>query len=158
MYMNDAIRADLDEVARSVAKDGIDELEVSKNGNILDAIAKEDLPARIIADESTDLPIERVLTNIREAFVTVVTANFEQGKWRFSDGASKFNATLADPVFQQKLDERLEGFYKGDILRVKIKTAQTEKANGKIVTEHTIEEVLDHQEPLRQRTLLPPNS
>jgi hypothetical protein len=153
MYMNDAIRADIDEVARSVAREGIEKLQVSKDGTILDTIAREDLPPRITAFESTTIPTEHALTNTREALVTVVTANFEQGKWRFSDGASKFSATLADPIFQQKLDARLEGFYKGDILRVRIKTEQTEKANGKIITVHTIEEVLDHQEPPSQRRL-----
>jgi hypothetical protein len=155
MYMNDPIRADLDHVARSVAKDGIDKLEVSKDGKLLDDITKADVPARVKALEAQQESTESVLTDTREALVKVVTANFEKGKWKFSDGGSKFNATIADPVFQQKLDDRQEGFYKGDVLRVVIKTEQTEKPDGKIQAQYAIQEVLEHRQVGIQEGLLP---
>src|SRR5271166_583724 len=84
------------------------------------------------------------------------TANFEEGKWRFSDGSAKFSASIADPIFQQKLDDRQEGFYKGDVLRVVLRTEQMEKPDGKIQTRHTIEEVLEHRQTGAQQRLLPP--
>jgi hypothetical protein len=157
LYMNDAIRADVDHVARSVAKDGIDKLEVLKEGQLLDNITKDDLPARVKALEADERSTEHVLTDTREALVKVVTANFEKGKWKFSDGGSKFNATIADPVFQQKLDDRQEGFYKGDVLRVVIRTEQTEKPGGKIQAQYTIQEVLEHRQLGDQQALLPPH-
>ncbi len=156
MYMNDAIRGDVDHVARSVAKDGIDKLEVLKDGKLLDDMTKDDLPLRVKALESPQESTDQLLTDTREALVKVVTANFEKGKWKFSDGGSKFNATIADPVFQQKLDDRQEGFYKGDVLRVLIRTEQTEKANGKIQAQYTIQEVLEHRSSGDQQRLLRP--
>ena len=158
MYMNDIIRADVDHVARSVAKDSIDKLEVLQDGKLLDDITKGDLPKRVMALEETQESNEHVLTDNREALLKVVTANFEKGKWKFSDGGSKFNASIADPVFQQKLDDRQEGFFKGDVLRAVIKTEQTEKTNGKIQTQYTIEEVLEHRQVGTQQRLLPPSS
>jgi hypothetical protein len=155
MYMNDAIRSDIDHVALSVAKAGIDKLEVVKEGKVLEEITKDDLPARVKDLEAAHELTEHVLTDTREALVKVVTANFEKGKWKFSDGGSKFNATIADPVFQQKLDDRQEGFYKGDVLRVVIRTEQTEKADGKIQARYTIQEVLEHRQLGDQPALLP---
>ena len=111
-----------------------------------------------MALEETQESNEHVLTDNREALLKVVTANFEKGKWKFSDGGSKFNASIADPVFQQKLDDRQEGFFKGNVLRAVIKTEQTEKTNGKIQTQYTIEEVLEHRQVGTQQRLLPPSS
>src|SRR5690242_1924054 len=98
LYRNDAIRADVDQVARSVAREGIDKLDVEKEGNLLERLTKEDVPARIRQLETDQESIDHVLTDVREALVKVVTANFEKGKWKFSDGESKFNAEIADPV------------------------------------------------------------
>lgn len=149
LYLNDSIRADIDQVARSVAKDGIRQLEISQNGKLLDTLGQEDVPFQI---REFEMGVEdgQIISGSREALVKVVTANFENGKWRFSDGTSKFNATMADPVFQQKLDERQEGFYKGDLLRVKIRTDQMELPNGKIKSEHVIQEVLEHRQTGQQ--------
>jgi hypothetical protein len=130
-------------------------LKVSKNGTVLDEITKADLPPRLSAPENQQESGDHVLTNSREALVKVVTANFEDGKWKFSDGSSKFSATIADPVFQQKLANRQEGFYKGDVLRVVLRSTQTEKKGGKIQTNHIIQEVLEHRQAVGQEPLFP---
>jgi hypothetical protein len=153
LYMNDPIRADLDRILLPVAKDGIDQLKVSKDGSVLDELNKSDLPERLSVSEGSTESTSQVLTSTREALVKVVTAGFEEGKWKFSDGSSKFTATIADPVFQEKLDNRLEGFYKGDVLRVVLTSTQTEKAEGKIQTKHTVLEVLEHRQVLQQKQL-----
>jgi hypothetical protein len=118
LYMNDPIRSDLDRVVQPVANAGIDDLRVSRDGNVVDELRKEDLPRRLASSEIQNQLEDGAVKSTREALVKVTTANFEQGKWRFSDGSSKFSAKIADPVFQQKLDSREEGFYKGDVLRV----------------------------------------
>jgi hypothetical protein len=61
-------------------------------------------------------------------------------------------------VFQEKLDNHQEGFYKGDVLRVILNSTQTEKVNGKIQTQHSIRKVLEHRQALSQEPLFPPNS
>ena len=158
LYMNDPIRADLDRVLLPVAKEGIDQLKVSKDGALLDELGKGDLPERLSAPEDATQSSDLVLTSSREALVKVVTAGFEEGKWKFSDGSAKFTATIADPVFQEKLDNREEGFYKGDVLKVVLTSTQTEKDDGKIQTKHTIREVLEHRQVPRQGPLFPTRS
>ncbi len=158
MFMNDLILADVDHIVRSVVKDGIDKLEVLSDGKLLDDVTKEDLPSRVRALESPPESAERVLTNTREALVKVVAANFEEGKWKFSDGGTKFNAAIADPLFRQKLDNRQEGFYKGDVLRVMLKSEQMEKANGKIQARYVVQEVLEHRQTGTQQELLRPSN
>jgi len=99
--MNDPIRADLDRVLLPVAKEGIDQLKVSKDGALLDELGKGDLPERLSAPEDATQSSDQVLTSSREALVKVVTAGFEEGKWKFSDGSAKFTATIADLSFRR---------------------------------------------------------
>ena len=75
----------------------------------------------------------------------VTKANFESEKWGFSDGTAKFNADLNDAAFQEKLNNREIGFYKGDVLRVRLRTVQTMQTSGKFKTEYSIEEVIEDQ-------------
>ncbi len=117
MYMNDSIRAAADRVLRPIAREGMDKLEVRKDSQSIE-MTKSDLPARVVVLEQSRLDTQQTLTDTREALLKVVTANFEKGKWTFSDGTAKFSAKEADPSFQDKLDKREIGFYKGDILRV----------------------------------------
>jgi hypothetical protein len=156
MYENDVIRAALDKVMRPVAREGIDKLEVRKGREVLNEITKEELPRRIVALEKREGSVEQVLSDTRESLLRVVTANFEKGKWTFSDGTAKFSAKLSDPVFREKLDNRSEGFYKGDVLRVILETVQTEKPNGSFRSEYIIKEVLDHRHIGQQSNLLQP--
>jgi hypothetical protein len=158
LYMNDAIRSDVDRVVLPLAKEGVDDLKVSREGTILNEVRKEDLPERVTALETQSESTEQVIRNQREALLKVTTANFEDGKWRFSDGSAKFSAKIADPIFQEKLDSHEEGFYKGDVLRVLLESRQTEKADGKIQTEHTIQEVLEHRKAGEQSRLFPKQS
>jgi hypothetical protein len=155
LYMNDPVRADLDRFALPVTKEGIERVKISKDGNLLGELTKGDLPPRLSAPENQQEATEHSITSDREAFVKVVTAGFEDNKWKFSDGSSKFNATIADPVFQEKLDNHQEGFYKGDVLRVVLKSTQTEKANGKIQTQYTIRKVIEHRRASSQTPLFP---
>lgn len=143
LYMNDAVRADVDRLMHPLAKNGIDVLEVYKEKQLIERIEKKDVPARVLESDHRVAATD-VLTDIREAKLRIVKANFEEGKWMFWDGEAKFNASLNDPVFQQKLDNREVGFFKGDVLRVKLKTVQTTLPSGKFKTEYSIEEVLDH--------------
>jgi hypothetical protein len=99
---------------------------------------------------------ERELSSTRETHLLVVKANFDKGKWTFSDGTTKFNADLADPSFRQKLDNREVGFYKGDALHVILKTVQTTKATGKFHTDYSIQQVLEYEPAPSQSRLLPP--
>jgi len=153
LYMNDIIRNDVDKVMRPLAKPGIDKIEVRKDKQVIEQLSKENLPARVLESGEQASEKQDTLSNYREALLKVVTANFEKGKWKFSDGAAKFNAEIEDPVFRDQLDRHEVGFYKDDSLRVQLKTVQTEN-NGKIKAKYSITEVIEHKHSPRQSELL----
>ena len=154
LYLNDPIRADVDKMLLPVAKDGVESLTVIREGTEPSEVRKEDLPERIVSNAQEQLS-QNPLRNTREALLKVATANFEKGKWRFSDGTTRFSADISDPEFQAKLDSREEGFYKDDVLRVMLESEQTESTNGKIQTKYRIKEVLEHKRAGQQKYLLP---
>lgn len=152
LYLNDQVRRLVDRVVRPVAKNGIDKLETRRDNQTLEEIAKDDLPSRVLAAQP-ELAEGGELSNTREALLKVVTANFGKGKWRFSDGAAKFSADIEDRAFRQRLDNREIGFYKGDSLRVMLRTSQVLKQDGKISTKNSILEVIELRESARQPRL-----
>lgn len=150
LYLNDAIRARVDRVVQPIAKTGIDSLEVRKGAEVIDRIEKTDVPERV-HESFRETRKAEVLSDTREALLKVTKANFEKGKWGFSDGTAKFGADVNDADFQRKLDNREIGFYKGDVLRVMLRTTQTTQPSGNFKTKYSIEQVLEHR-PLPAQT------
>ena len=144
LYLNDAIRSRVDRVVQPITKQGIDSLEVRKGKEVIDRIEKPDVPDHVYK-ASRESRTSEVLSDTREALLKVTKANFEKGKWGFSDGTAKFGADVNDADFQRKLDNREIGFYKGDVLRVLLKTTQTAQPTGNFRTQYTIERVLEHR-------------
>jgi hypothetical protein len=155
LYLNDPIRYQIDRIVRPLGKDGIDAIEVRKDSEVIDRLEKSDIPRRVL-QSAKEIASADVLSDTREALLKVIKVDFEEGAWRFSDGTAKFGARINDAVFQEKLDKREVGFYKGDVLRVRLETVQTLQPSGKLKTDYSIEEVLDHQPEPTQRRL--PNS
>jgi hypothetical protein len=94
------------------------------------------------------------ISNTRPVLLRVTRANFEDGKWGFSDGNAKFNAIIKDAGFRDKLDSGQEGFYKGDVLRVELTTTQTVDASGNFKSEYRIDKVIEHIHPWLQQPLI----
>jgi|SRR5579864_1072792 len=160
LYNNEAIRSRIDRVVRPVAKKGIDTLEVRKGTELIERIEKSEVPERVYESARESETAEQI-TDTREALLKITKANLDdkKGKWGFSDGNARFGADLNDPVYQQKLDNREVGFYKGDVLRVVLKTVQTAKPLGALKTRYSIEQVLEHRPLPSQSSLpLPPKS
>jgi len=151
LYLNDGIRSQVDRIVAPVAKQGYDKMEVRKDKKVLEEINKNDLPEKLLSEGTG----EGALMNTREALLNVVTANFEKGKWRFSDGTSKFSADLNDPAFRQRLESREVGFFKGDVLRVNLTSSQTVKPDGKVHSEYSIDKVIEYRPGPTQQKLLP---
>lgn len=157
LYMNDAIRSRIDRVVRPLAREGIDTLEVRKGKELIERIEKAEVPDRVY-ESSRESRDAEVLSDTREALLKVTKANFDdkKGRWGFSDGTAKFGADVNDAIFQEKLDKREIGFYKGDVLRVMLKTVQTTQPSGRLKTKYSIEQVLEHRPLPTQANLLPP--
>jgi|HubBroStandDraft_6_1064221.scaffolds.fasta_scaffold01782_8 hypothetical protein len=157
LYMNDAIRSRIDRVVRPLAKEGIDTLEVRKGKELIERLEKAEVPDRVYESARESRTAEQI-TDTREALLKVTKANLDdkKGKWGFSDGTAKFGADVNDAAFQEKLDKREIGFYKGDVLRVVLKTVQTAKPSGTLKTKYSIEQVLEYKPQPAQAKLLPP--
>jgi hypothetical protein len=154
LYMNDAIRERIDRVVRPLAKEGIDTLEVRKGKELIERIQKSEVPERVY-ESSREGRTAEVLSDTREALLKVIKVNFaeKKGRWTFSDGTAQFGADVNDAAFQWKLDNREIGFYKGDVLRVMLKTIQTAQPSGTFKTKYSIEQVLEHRPLPTQRQL-----
>ncbi|MBV9759827.1 MAG: hypothetical protein JO340_04615 [Acidobacteriaceae bacterium] len=158
LYSKEAIRSSLDKTVKPVARPGIDSLEVRRGRNVLEQVAKGDLPSSILGTETHKHAVESLTatSNTRPVLLRVTRANFEDGKWGFSDGNAKFNASIKDSGFKNKLDSGQEGFYKGDVLRVELTTIQTVDAGGNFKSEYRIDRVIEHIHPWLQRPLITP--
>ena len=139
-----------------LTRDGIKTLDIRKGKKAINEVTKSDLPpdlGQTLALSETSSA--NVLRNSREALLRVARANFEKGKWGFSDGTAKFSADITDEGFRQKLDAREIGFYKGDTLRVILTTTQVVIAEGQTFqTTHEIEKVIEHIHAPKQHKLL----
>ena len=159
LYSEDAIRSSINGIVSPLAKEGIKRLDVRRGKKALNSVDKSDLPVDLAVVGESQTIGAKVRRDSRETVLRVVRANFESGKWGFSDGAAKFSAIITDNVFQQKLDSGAEGFYKGDTLRVILTVTQTIDADGQpLNTKYEIERVLGHTHTARQQKLLPPSS
>lgn len=164
LYSDDIVRSSITSTLRPVAKPGITSLIIKRGAKNINEVKKSDLP---VIDEtvrsSKTSTGANVLENTREAILRVARANFENGKWGFSDGSAHFSADIQDEGFKAKLDAREIGFYKDDVLRVILKTTQVVGSSRDLQTSHVIETVLEHihapqQQPLGGQggTILPP--
>ena len=79
----------------------------------------------------------------------IVSVNFEQGKWRFTDGTNSFWASVEDEEFLSRVDSRDVSFAKGDTLRIRYFIRQDLRA-GRLSSEYIITKVLDLQPAPKQ--------
>lgn len=154
LYGKDSIRSAIAGIVRPVSVQGIKSLEIRKGSKTINEVHKSDLPnPQDMVFPSESEQSAKIRRNTRETELRVVRANFEKGKWGFSDGAASFSADIVDPVFKQQLDDREKGFYKGDTLRVILTVSQTVSSEGKTFqTTYEIERVLEHNHSPKQQS------
>jgi hypothetical protein len=138
-----------------VAKKGIRSLEIRKGKKVIYEIVKADLPTDVLGESSSSMEgtEAELLKDTREVMLRVVRANFEHGKWGFSDGTATFSAEISDEHFMRQLDAREIGFYKGDKLRVMLTTTQIVSAEESFQTKYVIDRVIQHIHAPRQQEL-----
>jgi len=157
LYASDEIRSSILGIVRPLAKKGVKDLQIRSGKKVINCVEKADLPADLDErDGVEDDAAANVRRDRREAILRVTRANFEKGKWGFSDGAASFNAEITDKVFKQQLDAREVGFYKGDTLKVILLITQVAGSDGQnLQTTYEIEKVLAHERLPNQQKLLP---
>lgn len=156
LYGQEAIRSAIGGIVRPVSMRGIRSLEIKKGNKVVNEVQKTDLPPVTEAGSSGDNTPANVRRDTRETTLRVTRANFEKGKWGFSDGAAGFSADIIDKDFREKLESREIGFYQGDMLRVLLTVTQIVSEGQTFQTTYEIERVIDHIHAPKQQHLLPP--
>lgn len=150
LYGNDAIRHSIAGAVRPVASPGVKGLEIRKGKAVLNEVTKEDLPAATVDASSSTEGGAKVLKATKEVMLKVIRANFEKGKWGFSDGMAKFSADISDPEFKRQLDAREIGFYKDDRILALLTTIQVITEEETLESRYVIDKVLKHIHAPRQ--------
>lgn len=141
-----------DAITKPLEVDGIDTVGIAES-------ADQKAPSILIIREEAGYfqtpPVEDEDLSEREYETTLqlVGLSFqENNKWRFSDGASIFHASLADPVFLKKINAHQAVFAKDDIIKAIVREQQRLTKDG-IKTQRTLIKVLEHQGAVRQLRL-----
>ncbi|WP_156804645.1 hypothetical protein [Selenomonas sp. F0473] len=152
--MNVDCRKSIEKIVAPVSQEGIDSFEIrdandKDNEKPIERIEKAELvnfkapEAAPIPDEECNEPIEQVL------LVRIISPNFDEGKWKLTDGEHSFWASIEDETFNAKVDRSELAFTKGAMLRVKFRIEQNIK-NGALSTTYTAVKVLEVKEAPNQ--------
>ena len=156
LYGHVEIRDASERVFRPLHKPGIEILTVKKDGKTIDVVTKKEVE-QFFSESIVDSSPGSAIPHGRQLLVKVERLSFKEGQvWRFSDGSSTFSARITDKSFLDRVESRQEGFYKGDLLRVDLKTLQQSTPDGKLTAEHVVERVLEHLQPAHQMPLVSP--
>jgi hypothetical protein len=173
--MNDHAVLFVDEDQLEIELDVLKLLADIETRKALEAVVREPLQREGInvfssgTDDSVDVTIndnetfwfitpdaeEQTLSELdsEESLQLVAVVFKDDNKWRFSDGASTFYATLADDEFLQRVNLDEERFGKNDLFRVKLTRRQYLDVGGVMRQEVIVHKVIEHTPAMRQLRL-----
>ena len=111
-------------------------------------ISKEESES-FMFDESDFTQTEEVDVQRYTQWVTILTVNFEELKWRFRSGENKYYAKVDDEDFLKKIEGGL-AFTKGDMLQIELEDSTHIKPDGHIRHEYRVTKVLKIQKRARE--------
>lgn len=121
------IRRSVAELVQPLSREGIETLTLRQDSAVIATVHRTELSA---FEFTEDLPARQLLaTRDREVYLTILTAGFESGRWRFSDGQSTFTARVTDESFLRRV-EGGEAFSKLDVLRCLVREQQWRDSKG----------------------------
>lgn len=150
LYRRVTIRRKARQVVAPVAQEGVDQVRFGESRAEPEVvISKADLPAYEEPTEDEDM----LLDEEREIVVEIAAPAFIEGyKWRLSDGARTFFATVEDQAFLERVEVGRESFRKGDMLRCRMRIVQSRRADG-LHTDYYVTQVIQHIPGAAQMTL-----
>ncbi|MFR5492946.1 hypothetical protein [Dialister invisus] len=145
VLLNVDCRVSIEKIIQPVKKNaGIDGFELrnpdEQGKDAIERVTKSEAtmfdapPAEDFVEEDNN-SIEQELT------VKIVTANFDDGKWRLTDGTNTFWANIEDDEFIRKVENNELRFGKGDMLTVRYFIKQCIK-NGHLSSDYIVSKVL----------------
>ena len=154
IYMSVPVRESLDAMVAPTKRSGIDSFEV-RNGkdykSPTQVISKEESES-FMFDESDFSQTEEVEVQRYTQWVTILTVNFEELKWRFRSGENKYYAKVDDEDFLKKIEGGL-AFTKGDMLQIELEDSTHIKPDGHIRHGYRVTKVLKIQKRAREISL-----
>lgn len=160
LYKHHEIRKAMEAaIARPLNKEGIekfyldtqDELNKDQDSFTPLALVDEDEVSSFIVPEMVDDKVERRITKEE---LQILSVSFTEGnKWRFSDGQSKFSASITDIDFMQKIKLHKIEFKDGDRILAKV-LIETWMDSGQLKKKREIIEVLRHKHTRVEQTSL----
>ena len=145
-------RVGLEEIMKPLKKEGVESIELRNPDGADDKaplvrIPKEEAPVFKAppAEDVNEASTEREV----ESLVSIVSINFQNGKWRFSDGSAVFWASMEDEAFNNKVEKGEVSFTNGDMLRVRLRVSQFIK-DGKLSSEYVATKVLEQRKVPKQ--------
>lgn len=140
LYQDLAVRKAVSDIVQPIKQQGIDRLEVRRQGSTIESVTKADI-------DSFEVPTteEKLIDQTTRHAFTIVSLSFrEDNKWRLTDGEVPYTVSMKDAEFQRRVDNNVEAFSKGDILICELHTVQWQ-ISGEIKTEHEIIKVHEHK-------------
>ena len=149
LYENRQTRLAAIKVALPLGRSGITTLKMKRHKKDVTSLDRGDFP-EIDNPLLLDSPSRRDALpedepKPQELVVKIVKTNFGQGKWSVSDGGRRYEVSMDDDGFKERVHAREIGFYDGDFYRVKMVT--TQKLKGRTMT--TSRSIVEVIEPVR---------
>ncbi len=142
LYEKVTIRRKARQVVEPLTREGIESVrfvEPSRPQEPYVVIEKRDVSA-------FELPVaeDALLDHETEMILEIVRLSFQAGAmWRFTDGSISFAAPIEDEDFWRRVEDGVESFRMGDLLRCRVRMIQTQRVDG-LHTDWRIIEVLQH--------------
>jgi hypothetical protein len=141
LYQKLAIRKKTQQVVAPLQREGVESITFQDERETTVTIEASEVPA-FEAPEASEISLGADQTT--EMVASILSLTFVEGnKWRLSDGERTFNAVIEDQAFVDRVDGGIESFRKGDMLRLRMRTRQTQR-EGRLHTEYTVVEVVQH--------------
>lgn len=139
LYERSDVRRKAQAVVEPLRRDGIDEVRFSERGVPTVTITDDEVPAFDVHEE----PVETLTDQEQTIVVEIVAPAFDDRKWRLNDGHGNFWASVEDESFLEQVQNG-EAFRKGDMLRCRIRSIQTQTPTAGLHGERIVEEVIQH--------------
>jgi hypothetical protein len=137
-YFNESIREKARAVIAPLTNPGIERIEFRSDTTPGVTIETADVPAFEVP-EIEDVPLS---DNEVDMIAAIASVAFTEGnKWRLTDGDHTFYAAIEDENFLQRVNDGIEVFRKGDMLRCRMRVVQSERADG-LHNEHHVLQVI----------------
>lgn len=140
LHGNVEVRRQAHRVIEPLNRPGVEAVEFRAEEQATLRVEKDDVPVFEAEGVEETVLMEREL----EMVVSITAPVFIPGnKWRLSDGQQSFHATIEDEPFLERVDQGIEFFRAGDMLRCRMRLVQSQR-EGSLHTEYVVAEVYEH--------------